>query len=103
MLSADLCLRMLPAVATNMSAIDADDPLIAILEKYLKQFHYSGIGHLTGTEGVDFSLIGNNACLAQLYTDRIIERKDKLFAKRPEIALTLSASLGNYKQYFLND
>lgn len=103
MLSADLCLRMLPVVVQHLEAIDPDDPLIPRLRSFLKQFHYSGIGCLAETDDVDLSPVIGSRCATQLYADRIIGRRDRLLAKRPEIAPALAASLGEHKQYYWHE
>lgn len=100
MLSADLCLRMLPTVVVSLKMIDPEDLLVPVLEAHLKQFHYSAIRHFVEEETLDFSLLKDDACLMQLYADRVIERKDKVLAQRAEVAQFLSASMGYYKQYF---
>jgi MoxR-vWA-beta-propeller ternary system domain bpX4 len=102
-LSADLCLRFLPDVLQMAKNIDADDVLVTILAVHLQQWHYSAIGHLIQTEGLDFSVINTNSCLQQLYADRVIARKDKRLAALAEVAPMVKAALGNHQTYFWNE
>ncbi|UUC44917.1 hypothetical protein [Flavobacterium cerinum] len=97
MLSADLCLRFLPAIKYALEAVDVNDPLIAILEEILNYFPYSGIGH-DGTVAIpDLTVILNNECLKQLYLDRITENKATKWTTQPEIKSALLANIGDYK------
>ncbi len=102
-LSADICLRFLPDVVQMARNIDADDVLVTILAAHLQQWHYSAIGHLSETEGLDFLVIIANPCLQQLYADRVIARKDKKLANLAEMAPLVKAALGNHQTYFWNE
>ncbi len=102
-LSADICLRFLPDVLQMAKNIDADDVLVTILAAHLQQWHYSAIGHLMETEGLDFSVINTNPCLQQLYADRVIDHKDKKLATLAEMAPAVNAALGNHQKYFWNE
>ena len=100
MLSADLCLRFLPEMLEQLKLIDSQDSLIVLLEGYLHQWHYSGIGATTEIEELDFSIITSNACLFQLYCNRIIDKKQLNFANHPQMSERIKASLGIYHQTF---
>ncbi len=99
-LSVDLCLRFLPQIVLELKKIDSEDMLIPILEKQLDKFHYSAIGFEINIDNLNFDFLNNNACLKQLYVDRIIERKAIKYALNPEINILISESLGNYKTEF---
>jgi MoxR-vWA-beta-propeller ternary system domain bpX4 len=102
-LSADICLRFLPEIQQMAKNIDADDVLITLLATHMQQWHYSAIGHLQETEGLNFAFIDTDICLQQLYTDRVIARKDKKMANTAEIAPLVKAALGNHQTYFWNE
>jgi hypothetical protein len=95
MLSADLCLRMLPVVVEQLRLINPDDGLIPQLEAHLHQFHYSSVGLRLGDDMPDFSRILDNDCLMQLYVDRVIGRQDRQRAEIPELASWLNRSMGD--------
>ena len=100
MLSADLCLRMLPPLLVQLAAIDPDDAIISILEARLDVWHYSGIGYKTPIEIPDFSLLLPSTCAMQLYTDRVIARKDAVRAALPAIAPFINAAMGDLRNHF---
>ncbi len=102
-LSADLCLRFLPEVLLMAHNIDTDDLLVTILTGHLQHWHYSAIGHRQATEAPDFSVISSNACLQQLYADRVVNRKDRQLAMLPAVEPLVRAILGNHKTYFWNE
>ncbi|HEX8015376.1 MAG TPA: hypothetical protein VF465_09085 [Flavobacterium sp.] len=99
-LSADLCLRFLPQILEEMKRIDADDPVIPILEKQLYQFHYSAIGFEIEIEKIDFNTVASNDCLQQLYIDRIVQRKAIKFTESDFIKKQLEIGFGDYKKIF---
>lgn len=74
-LFADLCLRFLPQILSEMKRTDADDLVIPILEKHLYQFHYSTIGSEIDIEKINFDIVASDDCLQQLYIDQIVQRK----------------------------
>lgn len=100
MLSADLCLRFLPSIKYALEAIDVNDPLIAIVEEFLKHFPYSGIGRDRVFAISDTATIINNDCLRQLYLDRITEKKAIKWAENPIINSAILANIGNHKNDF---
>lgn len=100
MLSADLCLRLLPCILTQLRLINPDDPVIPVLESHLKIWHYSAIGHNIAMQDPDFALLSESRCAMQLYADRVIMRKDEAAAAKPDLAPVIAASLGNFRQYF---
>lgn len=99
-LSADLCLRFLPDMISQLKMIDSEDELIPILEKILSNFHYSGINFQLEIDSLDFKKVKNNACLLQLYVNRIIESKNIHLANHPAFREAVAASLSIYKNEF---
>lgn len=100
MLSADLCLRFLPAVKFALEAVDANDALIPVLEQFFVAFPYSGIGRDGEFTPPDTAPITTNDCLTQLYLDRIAERKAAKWAEQDIINSAIRANLGNHKNVF---
>jgi len=93
-LSADLVLRFLPYVINHLKVIDPEDKLIEVLEAHLITWHYSGIGYTLPEERLEFSVVTTDRCLLQLYTDRVIEKKQQQLATHPAIIQNIQASLG---------
>lgn len=100
MLSADLCLRFIPGILMQLNLIDAEDKLIDVLEKILEKWHYSGIAHEIPTESVDFTTILSDACVLQLYLNRVIEYKNLKLATHPALQKHLIANLGIHGDEF---
>ena len=97
-LSADLTLRFLPIVLQQAEDIDPEDQLIDLLEQILVQWHYSSIGYLLKEENLNFESVLKNACLLQLYVNRIIEKKADDLAQKPQLQKHIKSSLGDYKE-----
>lgn len=102
-LSADLCLRFLPDMLIQLKLIDSEDPLIALQESLLTLWHYSGVRYALNIEMLDFEKINMDACLRQLYTNRIIEYKKIHLAKHPAFKEGIAADMGMYSHVFWND
>jgi hypothetical protein len=102
-LSADLCLRFLPDILLQLKLIDPDDILISILENILNDWHYSGINYPLKTENMNFTAISADACLQQLYVNRIIQSKNMTLAKLPPFEKQVATALGLYNTHFWND
>ncbi|NHN25743.1 hypothetical protein FIA58_008660 [Flavobacterium jejuense] len=103
MLSADLCLRFLPQLLLQLQLMDADDMILPVLEQKLKQFPYSGIGYEMNLENIDLSVALSDACLTQLFLDRVVEKKDKNRGNLEVIKPLLLANFGDYKTIFWNE
>jgi hypothetical protein len=99
-LSADLCLRFLPAIIMHAQMLDPEDVLIPNLERKLQQFHYSGIGYDLDRASLDYQQIKQHPTLKQLYIDRIITKKAILLAEEQELKPLVLASLGLHKERF---
>ena len=96
LLSADLVLRFLPDVISNLKAIDPEDKLIEILENHLLTFFYSGVNYSLPINELKIFSIPASPCLYQLYIDRIIEYKKIELAKHPLLVNGVKSSLGMY-------
>ena len=103
MLSADLCLRFLPAMLHQFSAIDPDDQAIPRLRGFLSAFHYSAVGYLLPNDAddseLDFEMVAASPCLLQLYVDRVIARKAATLAAHPALHNAVRAAMGNHADY----
>lgn len=93
-LSADLLLRFLPSVISQLKVLDPDDRLIRVLERCLEVWHYSGIQYLLPVHDLSFDVVVSDKCLYQLYIDRIIQSKRLPLAKHPRLIGGIHASLG---------
>jgi hypothetical protein len=99
-LSADLCLRFLPQVLQSTKNIDPEDSLVEVAEKHIQQWHYSGIGYALKESDPDMEIISANECLLQLYTDRVIQKKDLQRAQLPLLNKQIKAAMGIYDSRF---
>jgi len=100
MLSADLCLRFLPVMLIQLKMIDPEDEMVEILEKILYRWHYSGVDYSLEIEKLDLNDIINNACLLQLYLNRIIEYKKTKLAENEMFKPHIKSNLGMYADEF---
>lgn len=101
-LSADIILRYLPSILRQLEAIDVEDELIPLLNGVLREWHYTGLlADLSPEDAIDTILA--EECLAQLYADRVIERKNKEVAARPELQGLVLAALGDHTEIFWKD
>lgn len=99
-LSVDLCLRFLPQINLQLKSIDADDPLVNILDNLLEIWQYSAIDNDSKPPENSLLLSINNPCISQLYLDRIIEKQVLLWAELPDINPLLNQHLGYHKDTF---
>lgn len=102
-LSADICLRFLPPMLVQLKMIDAEDRLIAILEKQLHLWHYSGVNYSLNPNQLSFEVIASNPCLNQLYANRVIKHKKIKLAEVPELKNIIAGSLGMHAPQFWRD
>ena len=102
-LSADLCLRFLPAMLNKLQLIDSEDPLIEVLESFLTTWHYSDVGRKLQPGATDLTPVENNACLMALYTGRIIQHKNTRLALNPVFKNSVVAAMGMFAPVFWND
>ncbi|RQO41675.1 hypothetical protein DBR39_03405 [Chryseobacterium sp. KBW03] len=99
-LSADLSLRFLPQVIVALNAVDSEDPLIAMLEDILMQFHYSGIGYDLDLKNVNWKEELKDKTYRKLYLERIVEKRDYKLAEIPFINKLIIAEFGIHKDAF---
>jgi hypothetical protein len=102
-LSADLCLRFLPDVISQLSIIDPKDGLILHLQTMLATWHYSGVRYSLNHEKLEFGELYTDLCLKQLYTNRVIRHKRLALAMHPFFTNSVSASLGLFAQDLWKD
>jgi hypothetical protein len=93
-ISADLCLRFLPDILSQLKMIDPEDPLISILETRLTDWHYSGINYPMETQALDFNVISSDSCLFQLYINRTISFRNTQLAQHEACISQVKASIG---------
>ena len=99
-LSADLSLRFLPEIFAQLNIADSKDPLLPVLERFLKQFHYSSIGSDITPEVTDWESELADPIFRKLYLDRVVAKKDYKRAEIPYINQLLHAAFGLYKSQF---
>ncbi|WP_213278106.1 hypothetical protein [Chryseobacterium indologenes] len=99
-LSADLSLRFLPQIIVALNSVDSEDPLIAMLEEILTQFHYSGIGYDLDLKNVNWQEELKDTTYRKLYLERIVEKKDYKLAEIPFINKLITAEFGIHKDAF---
>ncbi len=99
-LSADISLRFLPEIYMQLNVADSKDPLLPLLERYLKQFHYSSIGSDIEPDVADWQSELADPVFRKLYLDRIVAKKDHKRAEIPYINQLLHAAFGLYKDRF---
>jgi len=102
-ISADLCLRFLPDMLQQLKLMDAEDALIAVLEGILMRWHFSGVNYPLDVNTLDLQAMPGNACLQQLYSNRIIAYKKIQLAKHPAFSPWIAASLGLYAPELWNE
>jgi hypothetical protein len=95
MLSADLCLRFLPQMITQLKNIDSEDALIGVLERKLIYWHYSGVAHPMDVDQLDFSVV-DDPSMKQMYAERVIDYRKLSLALHPSLGEYISAQLGLY-------
>lgn len=99
-LSADLSLRFVPQIVVALKNVDADDPLIQLLETILKQFHYSGVETDLELEHLNWEEELKDTTYRKLYLERIVENRTYRLAEIPYINTLLTAEFGWYKNVF---
>ncbi|MFN8284199.1 MAG: hypothetical protein U0U67_13350 [Chitinophagales bacterium] len=99
-LSADLLMRFLPHVYSELKATDAQDTILPILEAHMQKFHYSSIGTDIEIVEDDLTELFKNACFRQLYIDRVTAKKVQKLITIPQIRDAIKENLGDYTQVF---
>ena len=95
-LSADLLLRFLPSIISQLNALNPDDKLIRLLLFHLTRWHYSGVPWPLPVHDLRFEAVVCDKCLYQLYIDRVIENKRLPLAQHPLLTGGVHASLGMF-------
>jgi hypothetical protein len=99
-ISADLCLRFLPIITTELKLADPEDVLVKLLEDVLSTWHYSGIAYLNDASNLNFEILSNSDILNLMYVDRIIENRKLKFALHSFIQPQVESALGMYASDF---
>ena len=100
LLSADLLLRFLPDIITQVRLIDTEDHLANLLKDKLYCWHYSGVAYPLTPERLSFEAVTVNPCLYQLYIDRVIAHRNVSLAHHPALVEGIRASLGMFAPDF---
>ena len=93
-------MRFLPQIIVALNSVDPEDPLIAMLEEILTQFHYSGIGYDLDLKNVNWQEELKDKTYRKLYLERIVEKKDYKLAEIPFINKLITAEFGIHKDAF---
>jgi hypothetical protein len=93
--SVDLAFRFLPDLIALAAGISHDDPLVINLRRLATEWPLSSVG-VKDIENADVNMFFDNASLASLYVDRIIERKDTSRLNDPRVKERVQAALGAY-------
>lgn len=106
--SADLCLRFLPPMIQQLKLMDMEDPLIAVIENHLYQWHYSGVSYMLDKDKLDFTVVTSDSSLFALYCNRITYYQNLSLATHPVFASSIRGSMGMYgallwKEFTEND
>lgn len=99
-LSADLSLRFLPKIVSELQVTDPEDPLVKMLEVILSEFHYSAIGFDLDVEKINWEEELQDKTYRKLYLERIVENKVYKLAEIPFINKLLMAEFGLHKDAF---
>ena len=95
-LSADLCLRFIPDILSQLKLIDDEDGLIPLLDEQMQTWHYSGIKYIGDyQEGTSFNVIHDNDCLRQLYINRVIRNNKTGLASHHMLKESVISGLGS--------
>lgn len=102
MISVDLCLRFMPIMLQELKIIDSEDPLIKILERILKRWHYSSINYTLENREIEKGNFTSKS-FKQLYINRIVVSKNIKMAKEEPFYTWIKADLGIYEKELWND
>ena len=102
MLSADLCLRYLPALYQKLQELGPEDPLLPHLRDLGQIWHYSALG-LPGLDlpSLDLNPLQASPALRLAYLDRLLERRAWAYRQVPYLEAELQAHLGEAGQPLL--
>jgi hypothetical protein len=97
--SVDVVFRYLPDLVHHTTVASPDDPLVARLQRWCAQWPLSSVGVKLASILPDESAVGEVAShsgLLQLYSDRILAKKDWSRLAHPAIRSAIAASLGGH-------
>ncbi len=103
MFSADLCLRFIPDLITELKTINSEDPLVEILENIAYTWHYSSIHYTFYEKELDFSLIMKDKILKKAYCERVILYKNRKLALHEALTSEIKSQLGAHAAIFWNE
>jgi MoxR-vWA-beta-propeller ternary system domain bpX4 len=93
----DLVLRHLPELWTLAASLADDDPLIDELKRLAVSWPLSSVG-TPGIEGTDPSPILVHRGLRQLYTDRILQKRDRSRLSDPRVRSAALEAIGEHSE-----
>ena len=82
----------------QLETMDIDDKLIGIVNTIMQDWPYSQIGRPPWPLEWNPDIVGSDLCLRQLFTDRIIERRDIRRASLVGCKDWVASALGMYKE-----
>lgn len=92
-LSADLLLRYLPDLLQLARGLAPADVLVSRLQALARQWPLSFVGHEAADPAAEARLL-TDACLRQLYLDRLIAARDLARAAQPQLRPLVQQALG---------
>jgi hypothetical protein len=102
-MSADLCLRLMPDVLQKIQQINPEDPLLPLLLDRLRLFHYTVAAYPLAYETLDWAPVLGNDGYRRCYLNRIIGYKILPLALLPQWQPDVKAALGDYTVLFWKD
>jgi hypothetical protein len=97
--SVDVVFRFLPDLVRHATAASPDDPLVARLHQWCAEWPLSSVGVQLPSTLSKVSAVGEiaaHAGLLQLYSDRILAKKDWSRLAHPAVRSAIAASLGGH-------
>ena len=91
--SVDLVFCHLPDLVRIVRAMNPDDPLLAVLISWCRQWPFSSVG-VDGVGEIDIEPILGDRCLSLMYADRILESEDTSRLTHPGIAEIIRGVIG---------
>lgn len=99
-LSADLLMRFIPDIYSQLKSIDAQDTILPVLESHMQMFHYSSVGTDILVDEVDVTELFTDPCFRQLYVDRVTHKKVQKLIAIQQIKGVIKENLGDYTKTF---
>ena len=95
-LSADVVLRFIPDILSELQAIDTGDVLVSLLEKIIIKWHYSALHHDLPWSELSHDTMDTDKCLLQLYCNRIIKNKIITLARVSPYYKVIKSNMGDH-------